>query len=155
MPTLYILCGPPGAGKTYWANAFITGNPEVRYVSRDEIRFAMLQDGENYFSHEKKVFKKFGGTIAQTLVDGFDVIADATHLNARSRKKLTNRIDYFIKDYEIVYVVFLTSYEKCCENNSKRQNLQYVKPTAIHDMMNLFVKPSLEEDSRAKEIIEV
>ena len=83
MPILYILCGPSGCGKSTWANQFMNDHntDDIRYVSRDEIRFSLVGEDEDYFAHEKEVFRKFSGTIAQTLVDGFDVIADATHLN--------------------------------------------------------------------------
>ena len=87
MAILYILCGPSACGKSTWRDAFIAehSDQDIRYVSRDEIRFSMLEEGEDYFAHEKEVFKKFVSTLAQTLVDGFDVIADATHLNEFSR----------------------------------------------------------------------
>ena len=43
MATLYILCGPSGSGKSTWAHAFINEKPEddIRYVSRDEIRYSL------------------------------------------------------------------------------------------------------------------
>ena len=53
MPTLYIMCGPSGCGKTTWAHNFIKEQHEtndIRYVSRDEIRFSLIKEGEEYFS---------------------------------------------------------------------------------------------------------
>ena len=57
MPKLYILCGPSGSGKTTWANT--NDMQDVMYVSRDEVRMRYLKEGEDYFSHEKEVFKTF------------------------------------------------------------------------------------------------
>ena len=157
MAILYILCGPSACGKSTWRDAFIAehSDQDIRYVSRDEIRFSMLEEGEDYFAHEKEVFKKFVNTLAQTLVDGFDVIADATHLNEFSRKKLTNALDRIGVDYEIKYVVFYTLYTECCERDATREGMAYVGPEVIRGMFRSFKAPTLEEDRRATEIIEV
>lgn len=158
MSKLYILCGPSGCGKTTWAKQFIKEHHEtddIRYVSRDDIRFEMLMEGEDYFAHEKEVFKRFVGYIRQTLIDGFDVIADATHLNEFSRRKLTQAIDMRFKDYEIIYVVFDTNVETCLARNERRANLACVPDTIIRNMCRDFRAPTLDEDERAKEIIEV
>lgn len=155
MATLYILCGPSGCGKTTWAQEFMNSNSDVRYVSRDEIRFSMLQEGDDYFAHEKEVFRKFSGTIAQTLIDGFDVIADATHLNELSRKKLTRALDRIYIDYEIKYVVFYTSYTECCVHDALREGISHVGPEVIQGMFRSFNAPTLKEDARAIEVIEV
>ena len=154
MPNLYILCGPSGCGKTTWCNVFMREN-DVRYVSRDEIRFSMLKDDEDYFAHEVDVFKKFTGTLAQTLVDGFDVIADATHLNARSRQRLTQAIDMRITDYNIIYVVFNTTCTQCIINNHQREGRARVPDNVITGMFRTYSKPTLDEDFRATNIIEV
>lgn len=154
MPILYIPCGIPGSGKTTWCNQFIQNN-DVRYVSRDEIRFSLVNENEPYFAHEKIVFKKFIGIIAQTLADGFDVIADATNLNRFSRSKLTQAIDEYITDYEIVYVVFNTNIDVCIERNEKRTGRTKVPTDVIYNMFNNFVSPNKFEDKRVKEIIEV
>ena len=57
MAILYILCGPSGSGKSTWANS--DERQDIAYVSRDNIRLSLLKDGEDYFSHEKEVFKQF------------------------------------------------------------------------------------------------
>lgn len=157
MAILYILCGPSACGKSTWRDAFITehSDKDIRYVSRDEIRFSMLEEGEDYFAHEKEVFKKFVNILAQTLIDGFDVIADATHLNEFSRKKLTNALDRIGVDYEIKYVVFYTLYSECCERDATREGMAHVGPDVIRGMFRSFKAPTLEEDRRATEIIEV
>lgn len=157
MAILYILCGPSACGKSTWRDAFIAehSDKDIRYVSRDEIRFSMLKEGEDYFAHEKEVFKKFVSTLAQTLADGFDVIADATHLNEFSRKKLTNALDRIGVDYEIKYVVFYTLYTECCKRDAARTGMAYVGPEVIRGMFRSFKAPTLKEDRRATEIIEV
>lgn len=157
MPILYILCGPSGCGKTTWAENFIKEHKEddIRYVSRDEIRFQLVNPDESYFSREKEVFRRFANTIRQTLVDGFDVIADATHLNEFSRRKLTQAIDMYFKDYEIVYVSFNVSADTCIEHNANREGRANVPETVIRNMCRNFRAPSIEEDERVREVINV
>ena len=157
MPTLYILCGPSGCGKSTWAYKFMYDNinQDIRYVSRDEIRYSILKEGEDYFSHEKEVFKKFAGTIAQTLIDGFDVIADATHLNVFSRRKLTQAIDMYTDNYEIVMIAFNVKAETCIERNKNREGRANVQENIIRNMCRDFRIPTLDEDERIIEIREV
>lgn len=157
MPILYILCGPSGAGKSTWARKFVEDHfdDDIRYVSRDEIRFAIVKEEEDYFSHEKEVFKKFSGTIAQTLIDGFDVIADATHLNEFSRRKLTQAVDQYIKRYKIVYVVFDVNADICIAHNKERNGRSDVPENIIRNMCRDFRYPSMDEDERVIEIKEV
>ncbi len=155
MPILYILCGPSGCGKTTWANDFIKEHHDIRYVSRDEIRFQLVNPDESYFSREKEVFRRFANTIRHTLVDGFDCIADATHLNEFSRRKLTQAIDMYFKDYEIVYVSFNVNVDTCIEHNANREGRANVPETVIRNMCRDFRTPSIDEDERVKEIINV
>ena len=157
MPTLYILCGIPGSGKSYWAYDYMYKNVDrdIRYISRDEIRFSIVKEEEDYFSHEKEVFKQFVSLIRQTLIDGLDCIADATHLNEFSRRKLTQAIDMSFTDYEIVYVVFTTNIDTCLERNKDRKGRANVPENVIRNMYRDFRAPSVEEDNRVKEIIEV
>lgn len=155
MATLYILCGISGCGKTTWAQVYMNQHPEVKCTSRDTIRYSLLKDGEDYFSHEKEVFRIFTNTIAQDLINGDDTIADATHLNQFSRKKLTSAIDRYIKDYQIKYVVFNVPLKTCQERNEQRSGRAKVKKEIIRDMRRDFMAPTLGEDSRAVEIITV
>lgn len=159
MPTLYIMCGIPASGKTTWCREFMKAQDEigndVRYISRDEIRFAFLQKDDDYFAHEMQVFKKFAGAIAQTLADGFDIIADATHINTFSRRKLINAVDESYADYNIVFVVVDTDFTECLKRNEEREGREHLPPDAIQKMRRNFIAPTLAEDERVTDIINV
>ena len=153
MSTLYITCGPSGCGKSTWSRQYIAfqdalGN-DIRYVSRDEIRFNLLKDGENYFAHEKEVFRKFVATIALTLADDLDVVADATHVNEASRKKLLRAIDETYTDYNIIYVVMNTTFSTCFSRNDLRSGHQRVPEDILAKMYQDFTIPTWSEDIRA------
>ncbi len=150
MPKLYILCGIPCSGKSTWAKGCLM---DAIHISRDDIRFSMLKEGEEYFSHETEVYKEFIYEIAQTLMHGYDVIADATHINHSSREKLTRAIDQYFTRYQIVYVVFPIAIKTAQERNIMRTGIKQVPPVAIQTMFNRFSIPTLEEDKRAIKIL--
>lgn len=150
MPKLYILCGIPCSGKSTWAKGCLM---DAIHISRDDIRFSMLKEGEEYFSHETEVYKEFIYEIAQTLMHGYDVIADATHINHSSREKLTRAIDQYFTGYQIVYVVFPIAVKTAQERNAMRIGIKQVPPVAIQTMFDRFSIPTLEEDKRAIEIL--
>ena len=157
-PILYILCGVPGCGKSTWANKFIHEHQveNIHYVSRDEIRFAILKDGEDYFAHESEVFRQFAETLYNTLINGFSVIADATHLNHSSRAKLIHAIDNFgAVEYNIIYVYFNIPFEVCLERNAQRSGRTFVPEDTIRSMYNNMREPTKEEDLRCIGIWEV
>ena len=71
MNNLYLMVGAPGSGKSTYANNFINtyGKP-IKVVSRDAIRFSLLNDGAPYFSKEKDVFSKFTKEINEGVEKG-------------------------------------------------------------------------------------
>ena len=153
MATLYILCGPSGSGKSTWANS--GERQDIAYVSRDNIRLSILKDGEDYFSHEKEVFKQFVKEIAIRIMAGFDCIADATHLNMFSRCKLMQALDQYTTAYKVVYVVFKTDADTCVERNKAREGRRNVPENIIRNMCRDFRMPTMDEDDRIINIIKV
>lgn len=156
-PTLYIMCGVAGCGKSYWAEQFIremnNRGQDIRYVSRDEIRFSMNNDEKNYFAKENAVFERFVGTICATLIDGFDIVADATHITKGSRNKLIHAIDESsTAEYNIIIVWIDIPLENCLSQNACRSGRAYVPEDVIKNMYNKFQEPSSEEDSRIREV---
>ena len=69
-PICYIMSGVPGCGKSTWARKFASENDNVVHISRDEIRFSLLKDGEDYFAHEDDVITIFYAKINEALSAG-------------------------------------------------------------------------------------
>ena len=141
--TLYIMCGAPGSGKSTFAK---THYPDATYISRDEIRYSIVTENERYFSKEDEVFNIFVNKINTALRESVDVIADATHLNPRSRAKLLSHLNIDKTHTQVVTVVMRTPLNVCIERNENRRGTRgYVSPSAIKRMYNSFKMPTTEE----------
>ncbi len=140
MADVYLLCGAPGSGKTYWAQHHV--KPGVAYVSRDSIRFSLLKENESYFSREDDVYQIFWDKINSALRDGCDVIVDQTSLTPRSRKYL---IDHLVGYKNINAIWFDTPLEVMLERNESREGLAHVPIHEVRRMYNSFKEPSYNE----------
>lgn len=141
MATLYVMCGIPGSGKSTFIRTHINKQQQV-WVSRDVIRYRMVDEEESYFSREDEVWEEFIRQINAFLQDGYDVFADATHINQGSRRKLLNEI-YVECKKEVVYIN--TPVSLCLERNLDREGRECVPSKVIHRMYHQFEEPSFEE----------
>lgn len=132
--TLYLLCGLPASGKSTWAKEYANESRRVVHISRDAVRFSMVDDAEPYFKAEKRVFSQFIKSTQQAIDDkNIDFIfVDATHLNSISRHKVLDRLD--LKDINVVAVAFCTPLDICLERNSQRKGRERVPDHIIQDM---------------------
>lgn len=143
---LLLTCGIPASGKSTFAKQFVEeSDGKVLRVSRDEIRFSMLSGDEDYFAHEQTVFKKFVEQIKDGLKKYDLVIADATHLNRSSRKKLLNELKDSLKNKKVGALVFDVPFEVAVERNNKRTGLEKVPYETMRSMNSKFVIPSYNE----------
>lgn len=141
--TLYVMCGIPGSGKSTFAKSQLQN---ALYISRDEVRYSMVAVDEAYFSKEDEVFKVFVNKINEGLAAGVDVVADATHLNSRSRAKLFSRLKIDTSKTQVIAVFMNTPYETCLRRNDRRKGTRgYVPPVQIEKMYKAFQKPSSDE----------
>ena len=86
---VYLLSGPPASGKSTWIRAHLT--PGSEWISRDNVRFSIVSEGEEYFSHEDEVFDTFIAYINQTLENPeVDTISGATRTSGAIKKLLIN-----------------------------------------------------------------
>ena len=143
MAILYIMMGAPGSGKSTFIKNYIDYKIE-RYVSRDEIRFSMVKEDEDYFSKENEVFKKFTSEINNALNLGINVYADATHLNTASRNKLINAIKEKPSSIEVIFIN--TSLNKCLEQNENRKGTRSYVPREVIKRMYLSIEPPTFEE---------
>ena len=158
MNTLYIMVGIPGSGKTHWAKQFIKEHPSIKYVSRDEIRMSLLNENDDYFAQEKRVFNMFATKIVSLLNAKNDVIADATHISHASRMKLVNAITnrgLSLNDFYIEFIFINTALAQCIKNNNVRDGCAYVPEGQIKRMSYQLEPPSVNEVKNCKGVMTV
>lgn len=152
MNTLHLMCGPSGAGKSYYINKTFANCKYVTIVSRDEIRFSLLQAGEDYFAHEKEVFKIFVEQIQRGLLAG-DVVADATHLNEKSRNKLLDKL--VLDRVEIFCYNFINPKELAKKRNQLRTGLACVPDYVIDEQYKCWAPATHNEKYMYEKIFKV
>ena len=147
--TLWIMCGAPGSGKTWFAKNKLCDGPGWYYVSRDEVRFSLLKDEDDYFSREYEVFDLFISKIVRGFYEEgvYNIVADATHLSWGSRKKLLNAIKFYMgfrwkeEEINIIPVVVYSDYETIVVRNKERDGRARVPEDALRKMYNSMTDP--------------
>ena len=141
MGIMYLMCGCPGSGKSYYAKTHL--KPGEKIISRDEIRFNMLKDGDNYFSKEKEVYNEFLRRINAEIAAGTDFYVDQTSLNTGSRAKLLNRLEK--RPNKIIVIYMDTSLNRILFQNSLRSGRALVPEDALMNMFTSIEEPKKEE----------
>ena len=140
---LYLMMGVPGSGKsTYVKNILKYGDI---YVSRDEIRYSLLTEEDDYFAKENEVIKLFIQTIDEALANEDyqgNVYADATHLSPKGRAQVLNQL----KNKDKVSVIYLDiPLNIILKRNAQREGRAFVPENVVHRMYNSIILPTKEE----------
>lgn len=140
---LYLMMGVPGSGKsTYAKNILKYGDI---YISRDEIRYSLLTDEDDYFAKENEVIKTFIESIDKSLgMEEYcgDVFADATHLSPKGRAQVLNQL----KNKDRVSVIYLDiPLNIILERNAKRTGRALVPEDVVRRMYNSIQLPTRAE----------
>jgi len=141
MSKMYVMIGAPGSGKSTYIKNHIKDNELV--ISRDIIRFAMLNDGDDYFSKEKQVYNEFIKQINAAIANEIDIYVDQTSLNRGARSKLFNRLEK--KPDEIIAIYIKKPLDIILKYNAKRTGRALVPEDAVINMYNSIEEPTLEE----------
>lgn len=139
---LIVMMGIPASGKSSIVNEIVAENPNVLVVSRDAIRFSMLEDGDDYFKYEDEVIDTFYRTIQDGLLDAEHdtVIADATHVTTKSRFDLWNHIN-IPEGTEVIGYWVDCGIEKAISRNKKREGRACVPEKVIRNMLKIVKEP--------------
>jgi len=138
---LILVMGCPGAGKSTFLKNHVD---EGTIISRDEVRYSMVSENEEYFSKEKAVFKEFVKQIQENLAKGINVYADATHLTQKSRHKLLAAIKVEPSETDLIWIN--TSEKECIKHNENRIGTRgYVPEDVLHRMFLSIQRPNLDE----------
>lgn len=136
---VFVTIGLPGVGKSTW----LKENAKGLIVSRDAIRFAMLQEGEDYFAHEDEVLKEFKEKIAGAIAeDSQDLYIDATHLTPKARKYI---FDLVKGKCAVNALWFRRSLRVALAQNDKREGLAFVPKSVIRRMSTQMQAPTTAE----------
>lgn len=143
MSNLIMMMGCPGVGKSTFVKEHCPEHIDA-YVSRDDIRFSIVREDKEYFSHETEVWNIFVATIARGLKFGGTVWADATHLNMKSRLKLLNALPQKPDNIEIIFLD--APLETALEQNELRKGTRaYVPPEQVKRMWFQVEEPEFHE----------
>lgn len=147
MQRIFVMSGMPGIGKSTWAKRFIEiSDKNIKYVSRDEVRFELVSEEEYYFSKEKIVFANFIHRINEKIAAGYDVIIDATHLNKRSRAKLLRNLAFNRTETFLILVLMPFDVNLALARNEQRAGTRsFVPKSSILRMARTIDKPTAAE----------
>ena len=130
--TLYTLVGLPACGKsTYCMN-----HNDCVIVSTDAIRKELYGD-ESVQINNADVYHIAHDRIALALASGKNVIFDATNINKKARKRVLKHNAHHVA------VCFLTSVDKCKEQNAMRS--RHVPESVIDDYNKRMTVPTKAE----------
>ena len=149
---VFILCGPPASGKSTWIQKQMKTNPGA-WCSRDNVRFSMVSEDEDYFSREDEVFEAWILSIQEAIANSAieNVYIDATHLNEKSRDKVLNRLN--LENATLCAVNFIVPLEECIRRNDLREGRAKVPRSVIRRMYFSFVPA--EQGEKYKEVINI
>lgn len=160
MSTLWLVCGPAGAGKSTWikekVNEYLNQGIDAVWLSRDVTRFSLLKEDEDYFAREDEVLKTWIENINKALnLDIAHVFVDATHLNEKSRNAVLDKLN--LENYIIRVVNFITPLRTCLDQNEKRKGMEraYVPRGVIRRMHIQFKPATYDEKYKYADIINI
>lgn len=136
-PTLRLLVGIPGSGKTTYAKEHIETN--TLHLSSDAIR-AELYGDESIQGNPAEVFSLMQQRAVETLNDGKDVWYDATNITRKDRASIISICPKFAK---IEAHIIWAPIEVCIERDAARGRT--VGKTVIDKMLKKFQAPYYDE----------
>lgn len=148
------MSGVMGSGKSTWCQKWVAKHKNAVWISRDNIRFSLLNPDDEYFSKEKDVLKEFKKQLQEAIknpkIDS--ILLDASHLSDKAIKKTLNLLPCDCQtcpeDFWFVNVRLVTPLEICLERNSKREGRAKVPDNVIQDAYEIFTKSKKMESVR-------
>jgi len=147
MPTLYMMIGVPGSGKSTWiANQNFDWN-KTMVVSTDAIidQRAAAQ-GKTYsevFQNEiKGATAQMNANLKNAIANNMDIVWDQTNLTAKSRQGKLSQIP---KNYRKVAVFFNTPNEKELQRRLGNRPGKTIPTNVVQSMMSQLEMPSKSE----------
>ena len=138
-PTLILLVGPPGVGKTTYAEKYISKHSNTVHLSSDKIRKELWGD-EATQGDNNEVFYRMQIRAVDGLNFGYDVIYDATNMTRKDRARIITACPKFAR---IETHIIWAPIEACIERDAARKRT--VGKEVIDRMLKRFQAPYYDE----------
>ena len=138
-PSLILLVGIPGSGKTTYAEKYIKENPNAVHLSSDKIR-AELWGNEATQGDNNEVFSLMQSRAIYALNNGQSVVYDATNVTRKDRSYIITLCPKFAK---IECYIIWAPIETCIERDAARERT--VGKEVIDRMLKRFQAPYYDE----------
>lgn len=138
-PSLILLVGIPGSGKTTYAEKYIKENPDTVHLSSDKIR-AELWGNESTQGDNNEVFSLMQSRAIDALNNGQSVVYDATNITRKDRSYIIALCPKFVK---IECHIIWAPIETCIERDAARERT--VGKEVIDRMLKRFQAPYHDE----------
>ncbi|NLB11506.1 ATP-binding protein [bacterium] len=141
LPTVYMLVGIPGSGKTSYAQK-LAKEKVCPIISTDAIR-NLHPDWD-----ETLIWPETYRICAEILSRGEDLIFDATNTTPNVRKRFKEKLEPYKLSYQIAAYFFPTPWEICYERIEKRNKMageRYFPLDKVKSYADTIIAPSLDE----------
>lgn len=141
LPTLHMLIGVSGAGKSTYAKKLLNENTTI--ASSDMLRKYLWGD-ENEQKRPAVIFEYMEYEVLKAFAQGKSIVYDATNLNAERRKQFLDRLRHkFHLNFKAVCYCFDVPVETCIARQDKRE--RKVPEEVIRRQAAQLQRPSFQE----------
>lgn len=149
-PTIIIMLGYPGAGKTYFARNLVENSEEMIHLSEDRVRHELFEEAEYSKSENEVVDRIMLYMIETCLSSGMSIIYDGNTLKRATRRKLA---DIARKNRMRSLIVWVqtdveTSFDRSTKRDRRKADDKYSQdmPFSTFDKLTKqFQKPNYED----------
>lgn len=138
-PTIVLLIGPCGCGKTTYALKYIEQHNNTIHLSSDKVREELWGD-EAIQGDNNEVFRLLQSRAIDALNNGYNVVYDCTNMTRKDRACIISVCPKFAK---IEAHVIFTPIETCIERDAARERT--VGKEVIDRMLKRFQAPFFDE----------
>lgn len=149
MPSIYMLIGVPGSGKSTWRENYLKNNDAVVISSDDHVDDFAEKNGVTYTQafgmvDMKDIEAKIRSDYMDAITSGKDIIVDRTNMSRKSRSRFLS----FLPDgYEKHAIVFQCPEEELQRRLTKRaeETGKSISDAVIQSMQRNYQEPTLSE----------
>lgn len=154
-PSLFVLVGLPGSGKSTWTTSFLGLAPlhsagrQIVVVSTDNVLMNIAAErgityNQAHYEFMDEADKAMKLMVRQAFNAGHDIIWDQTNLGEKKRKKILNQTP---KGYEKIAVLFEVDEQELTNRLNRREaeTGKRISPKVLDDMKKTYVEPTKGE----------